>query len=434
MVPVAATRDARLLVGFPKRVVPVARHATRGCWWVRSRMANSTTAVWQPDKLIHERLKRCNPSCAQRWQQDAEHQRAKVASALRNFSSLDVLLDARAPSERVQDGVFGANLEVTRRSIFAGLSAQLIANRVFASHDGVWVPRWTQIGNASLGPPGVSVSGAVGSHAIRCLLREGAPPCGVEQGDMANGWSSAPGAKGSGIPILAGREYSLRLVMRSDRPVEVTVLLRTPHKSGPVEPSAHAVIFSHTYVVGGSRQDDRESNANPARAAAWRTHQLRFVAAISSSAATLQITSTFTRRLAERATVRDQATGDAAIAVSPAAMAQRVPEALLEVSAVSLMPSDHVDGMRRDVIEQLARIGLRGPIRWPGGCFSSIQPDWRDGLRPHDERPPFRAPPDGWFCVAAEAGVLGLTDGFAINHPNVRARTSGAHDCAQHDA
>lgn len=58
----------------------------------------------------------------------------------------------------------------------------------------------------------------------------------------------------------------------------------------------------------------------------------------------------------------------------------------LWVGALSLMPADNVDGMRKDVLDAIRDI--HPPIvRWPGGNFVSGY-DWRDGIGDPDKRPP----------------------------------------------
>ncbi|MCP4027568.1 MAG: alpha-N-arabinofuranosidase, partial [Sphingomonas sp.] len=61
-------------------------------------------------------------------------------------------------------------------------------------------------------------------------------------------------------------------------------------------------------------------------------------------------------------------------------------EGALRVGTVSLMPADHVHGMRRDTLALLRE--LDAPVyRWPGGNFVSGY-DWRDGIGDPDRRPP----------------------------------------------
>ncbi|MCC6233238.1 MAG: alpha-N-arabinofuranosidase [Verrucomicrobiales bacterium] len=56
----------------------------------------------------------------------------------------------------------------------------------------------------------------------------------------------------------------------------------------------------------------------------------------------------------------------------------------------SLMPADHVRGMRPDTLALLKQLG--GTVyRWPGGNFVSGY-DWRDGIGDRDRRPPRKNP------------------------------------------
>jgi len=65
-------------------------------------------------------------------------------------------------------------------------------------------------------------------------------------------------------------------------------------------------------------------------------------------------------------------------------------ESSFRVGAVSLMPGDHVRGMRPDTLQRLKE--LNAPIyRWPGGNFVSGY-DWRDGIGDPDRRPPRKNP------------------------------------------
>ena len=58
----------------------------------------------------------------------------------------------------------------------------------------------------------------------------------------------------------------------------------------------------------------------------------------------------------------------------------------LWIGCVSLMPSDHTEGMRADVLPLIRK--LSAPIiRWPGGNFVSGY-DWKDGIGDRDRRPP----------------------------------------------
>ncbi|MFB6287020.1 MAG: alpha-L-arabinofuranosidase C-terminal domain-containing protein [Candidatus Bipolaricaulia bacterium] len=61
-------------------------------------------------------------------------------------------------------------------------------------------------------------------------------------------------------------------------------------------------------------------------------------------------------------------------------------EGVVEIGTISMMPADNVDGFRRDVLALLKE--LNAPVyRWPGGNFVSGY-NWKDGVGPHDRRPP----------------------------------------------
>tara|TARA_B110001452_G_scaffold263625_1_gene265361 strand:+ start:2062 stop:4560 length:2499 start_codon:yes stop_codon:yes gene_type:complete len=328
--------------------------------------------IWKPDPVVKEGARACGVACIRRWTAHAadEQAKARVADAKRGAIALD---PARADVTPIPTDLFGTNMEVTRHDIFTGLSAQLVANRLFASHDGVDAPRWSLLGGAQLSTPGVS--GRERTYAVVCRAagRDDADACGVKQARVGVGFDSGP-SNSSAIAVMSGRAYKARLAVRTRGPIDIQLSLSA-------EGSA-AVAFVHSFSLAAT-----QSNAE------WRTLEVEFVAALTTEAATLSITG---RAAADhRAAVR------------------------WWLGAVSLLPADHVQGMRADVIALLQRIGFRGPVRWPGGCFASVAADWRDGLGPPDERPPFAAPPPQHFCFAVEGGLLGYTDGFAQNAPSI---------------
>jgi alpha-N-arabinofuranosidase len=56
------------------------------------------------------------------------------------------------------------------------------------------------------------------------------------------------------------------------------------------------------------------------------------------------------------------------------------------LGAISLMPTDSVDGLRADALAAIREMKVP-MVRWPGGNFVS-QYDWRDAIGPQDRRPP----------------------------------------------
>jgi len=80
----------------------------------------------------------------------------------------------------------------------------------------------------------------------------------------------------------------------------------------------------------------------------------------------------------------------------------------LLIGTVSLMPADHIDGLRADTLALLQQLG--GTMyRWPGGNFVSGY-DWRDGIGDRDRRPPRKNP--AWTGV--EHNDFGLDEFLAF--------------------
>ena len=135
------------------------------------------------------------------------------------------------------------------------------------------------------------------------------------------------------LALVKGRGYTGRIVLASDPGVAVTVRIAG-------ETGASAELASIT--------PDRE----------FRTYPFRFVSPWSSDGGRIEIVGTGTGSF--------------------------------RIGAVSLMPSDNIDGWRSDVVALLKDLG--SPIyRWPGGNFVSGY-NWRDGIGDRDMRPPRQNP------------------------------------------
>jgi alpha-N-arabinofuranosidase len=72
------------------------------------------------------------------------------------------------------------------------------------------------------------------------------------------------------------------------------------------------------------------------------------------------------------------------------ALELRVVEGEVLLGPPSLMPADHVRGMRADTLALLKQLNST-IYRWPGGNFASGY-DWRDGIGDRDRRPPRKNP------------------------------------------
>ena len=79
-------------------------------------------------------------ACVRRWRAFRERA-AHAARRLDDEEHVVGLLPGNARHGRISPALFGLNLELTRHAIFNGLSAQIVANRQFASFDGGWPHR-----------------------------------------------------------------------------------------------------------------------------------------------------------------------------------------------------------------------------------------------------------------------------------------------------
>jgi alpha-N-arabinofuranosidase len=81
---------------------------------------------------------------------------------------------------------------------------------------------------------------------------------------------------------------------------------------------------------------------------------------------------------------------------------------VFRIGTVSIMPTDNVQGMRKDTLALLKE--LDSPVyRWPGGNFVSGY-DWRDGIGDRDRRPPRKNP--AWLGI--EHNDFGLDEFMAF--------------------
>ncbi len=240
-------------------------------------------------------------------------------------------IDATLSGEAISRQLFGHNLEHTRKALWQGISAEMVANRKFAALDGGRPMRWHMVGGH-----GVSIDGQApfaSGHSVR-LDPGGDGDAGIWQ---QHDW----------LTFEAGREYAFQIWAKADQEQELRLKIVTR--------DGFSSVFSGNTVV---------------QAGDWMLWDGTFVSPVLAKGT----------RLALRVS-------------GPAS---------LWIGAVSLMPSDHFHGMRRDVVDLLKRM-KPGNLRWPGGCFAEYYP-WRDGLLPVDKRPPIG--PHKWV------GLLPDSDGF----------------------
>ena len=210
----------------------------------------------------------------------------------------------------LEDGIFGVNLEITRRGFFGGLSAQMLNNRkLFMGAD--------------------SVDGWACEGFERITDRPEESLCHSHFVILKNGTMSQTS---SDIALQKGRTY------------EAAVWVR-----------AYSDAATVTFGVAGMEQTFTVTAADQPYTA---------------------LSFTFDGEDQDGGTFTVRVSGEAA------------------VYEVSLLPTDHFYGMRRDVIEALRAIGPTS-LRFPGGCAADHF-DWKESLK----SPAYRTPTDGtskWF-------------------------------------
>jgi alpha-N-arabinofuranosidase len=169
-----------------------------------------------------------------------------------------------------------------------------------------------------------------------------------------DGASGPAGISQAGLGVVAGARYTGRVVLAGNSeagPVEVSLVW------GP-GPSGRQTVTIRTL-------DDR-----------YRPFPIAFTAGAASDDARLEIAARGKGRL--------------------------------RIGTASLMPANHVEGFRPDVLALLRE--LNAPVyRWPGGNFVSGY-NWRDGIGDRDRRPPRKNP--AWKGV--EHNDVGIHEFMAL--------------------
>ena len=227
--------------------------------------------------------------------------------------------------------LFGENLEHTRSDIFMGLSAQMLRNRKFAGKPMACSGHpmeWYPIGEKTFFAQCEPYARHYADfyHMRRSLEGSGQRIVNIYGGESGIGQHE--------IPVFEGKEYEFRIVAKAAQPIELRAAL-TDRGGGRVYAEGKVMISGEE----------------------WTAYALRLKACETDPDGDLRIT------------FED--------------------EGCLSVGAVSLMPSGHFRGMRRDVIEKLREMGVR-LLRWPGGNFAG-EYCWADGLLPADMRAPFES-------------------------------------------
>jgi alpha-L-arabinofuranosidase len=143
--------------------------------------------------------------------------------------------------------------------------------------------------------------------------------------------NTAHGIQQSGLALRSGKNYSGRIVLAADGSVNIQISL-----------------------IWGDRPEDRKTIEISNLATGYNTIPLSFVGAGDTDNGRLEI---------------------AAIGIGT-----------FRIGAVSLMPSDNVQGFRLEVVDALKQLHS-GVYRFPGGNYISNY-EWRDAVGDRDRRPP----------------------------------------------
>jgi hypothetical protein len=134
-----------------------------------------------------------------------------------NTKTINLSIDVSAAGPVISPLLFGHNLEVTRRAVWSGIGAEMVANRKFAAVENGFPKRWYRIvgcGTAVLDEQAPSV----GRHAVR-LGDEGVGGIGQQQDCLA---------------FREGTEYAFRLRLRSVEPRVIRILIEGGRGGSPV--------------------------------------------------------------------------------------------------------------------------------------------------------------------------------------------------------
>ncbi|GHT94162.1 hypothetical protein FACS1894141_0300 [Spirochaetia bacterium] len=239
---------------------------------------------------------------------------------------------------KIEDTLFGHNLEHTRSAVYQGLSAQLLRNRKFAGKPAAHFgepAEWYRVGaeNAfiTLDPHDAYVKHVGNSE--KSLICNNEINSLVIQNPLPN---QKAGIGQKGLAQKGGTAYTARIIAKvrgDDLPLKVTLT---------VAGSGGKIYDEKTFSIGDGD---------------WRTCEFSYSPEDDDTNASFEVS--FSQR------------------------------AELKLGAASLLPADNFHGMRKDVVARMKEIGI-GLLRWPGGNFSG-EYRWKDGLLDVDQRAPLLA-------------------------------------------
>lgn len=247
---------------------------------------------------------------------------------------LRLKINPRNPQE-FSPWVFGHNLEHTRATVNTGLSAQMLQNRKFAGkpskNQGV-AAHWKGLGDDNAFFKLNDRETYTRHYANSDMERENE----LQAQEIQNlGKGTMSGIYQEGLAVESGKSYDLSIIIRSTAPIRLQVSL--------TDPTQQFIYAERTFdVPNGTEWQKLECTLTPSRSDQNATVRYGF---------------------------------------------QQASEVV--IGALSMLPSDHFHGMRRDVVRDLKEIGP-SVLRWPGGNFAG-EYRWKDGLLDVDMRGPLQA-------------------------------------------
>ncbi|MDR3688309.1 MAG: hypothetical protein P4L46_02945 [Fimbriimonas sp.] len=234
-------------------------------------------------------------------------------------------IDADHTAAPISPYIYGMFLEHIGNLITGSIWAEMLDDRKF--YNSIPTSTSVQTGRPSFGRTRLRPWTVVGPASCVGMDAEH-PYAGKHAPRVSLGGSEPRGIEQAGLSLVRGYAYVGRAVLRGTPKAQVQVSL----------------------LWGTGRQTVRLSGLRDK----WTKKAFRFIAPVGTDSARLQIVA--------------KGTGE------------------FEISAVSLMPADNVDGFRPEVIGVLKQL-RSGLYRFPGGNFVSAH-EWRNAIGDIDRRPP----------------------------------------------
>jgi alpha-L-arabinofuranosidase len=254
-----------------------------------------------------------------------------LGAATARSSTLELPIDAGRTNAPINPFIYGQFIEHLGRCIYGGIWAEMLEDRKFYFPITAEYAPYRSLTDTAFPVVGASPWEIIGEPAAVTMVRENA-----FVGDHSPRIQSGAGIRQRDLGVVAGKAYEGYLWAR------------------PLGRRANIEVT----LVWGDAAAERE------------TRRLRF----SGNRFSKQTFTFAPGNTTERS----------------AMLEIRVVSGDVSLGAPSLMPGDHVRGLRADTLALLRQ--LDSPIyRWPGGNFVSGY-DWRDGIGDRDRRPPRKNP------------------------------------------